>query len=78
MLLQTGTGKSHTMTGQAGEQAGIIPRSFAHIFEAVEGSSDTQWMVRASFLEIYNEEVCVQGAVCGKPLSQPDMQHAWF
>nr|AEG74528.1 kinesin-2 motor subunit FLA8 [Dunaliella salina] len=54
---QTGTGKSHTMTGQPGEQAGIIPRSFAHIFEGVEGSSDTQWMVRASFLEIYNEEV---------------------
>lgn len=54
---QTGTGKSHTMTGQPGEQAGIIPRSFHHIFEGVEGSSDTQWMVRASFLEIYNEEV---------------------
>lgn len=58
-MVQTGTGKSHTMNGQPGEQAGIIPRSFVHIFEGVEGSSDTQWMVRASFLEIYNEEVRV-------------------
>lgn len=54
---QTGTGKSHTMDGGPDEQQGIIPRAFVHIFETVEASSDTQWMVRASFLEIYNEEV---------------------
>jgi len=45
------------MDGGPDEQQGIIPRAFVHIFETVEASSDTQWMVRASFLEIYNEEV---------------------
>jgi len=55
---QTGTGKTHTMDGGASpELQGIIPRTFQHVFETVEGSSDAQWMVRASFLEIYNEEV---------------------
>jgi kinesin family protein 3/17 len=56
---QTGTGKTHTMDGGSGpEMQGIVPNSFDHIFETVNSSSDTkQWMVRASFLEIYNEEV---------------------
>jgi hypothetical protein len=56
---QTGTGKTHTMDGQpTPEGQGIIPNSFDHVFNDVEGSGDgVQWMVRASFLEIYNEEV---------------------
>ncbi|KAL6762472.1 kinesin-2 motor subunit FLA8 [Haematococcus lacustris] len=55
---QTGTGKTHTMAGaNTPELMGIIPRTFEHIFETVEASSGAQWMVRASFLEIYNEEV---------------------
>ena len=39
------------------ELQGLIPNSFEHIFQEVEASSDKQWMVRASYLEIYNEEV---------------------
>ncbi|GLI58618.1 hypothetical protein VaNZ11_000353 [Volvox africanus] len=55
---QTGTGKTHTMEGQpTPELQGIIPNCFDHIFEIVNGSSGRQWMVRASYLEIYNEEV---------------------
>lgn len=56
---QTGTGKTHTMEGYAAEpsQQGIIPQSFEHIFSAIEGSSNIQYLVRASFLEIYNEEI---------------------
>ncbi|EFJ51094.1 kinesin-like protein [Volvox carteri f. nagariensis] len=55
---QTGTGKTHTMEGQpTPELQGIIPNCFDHIFELVNGSSGRQWMVRASYLEIYNEEV---------------------
>ncbi|WIA12242.1 hypothetical protein OEZ85_012308 [Tetradesmus obliquus] len=56
---QTGTGKTHTMEGYAAEpsQQGIIPQSFIHIFSAIEGSSNIQYLVRASFLEIYNEEI---------------------
>jgi len=56
---QTGTGKTHTMDGYSSdpEQQGIIPNSFVHIFNAIEASSDVQYLVRASFLEIYNEEI---------------------
>ncbi|OWZ18615.1 Kinesin [Phytophthora megakarya] len=55
---QTGAGKSHTMEGY-GDQPGIIPNSFKHVFDKVELS--TVWnkriLVRASYLEIYNEEI---------------------
>ncbi|MEW5311561.1 MAG: hypothetical protein WDW38_003270 [Sanguina aurantia] len=56
---QTGTGKTHTMEGApTPELQGIIPNSFEHVFKSVDQSSaDKNWMVRASFLEIYNEEV---------------------
>ena len=57
---QTGTGKTHTMTGVVGEEElrGIMPRSFDDIFSHITNDSDqTQFLVRASYLEIYNEEV---------------------
>ncbi|PNH06269.1 Kinesin-II subunit [Tetrabaena socialis] len=56
---QTGTGKTHTMEGApTPELQGIIPNCFDHVFEIVNSSAGTkQWMVRASYLEIYNEEV---------------------
>lgn len=39
------------------ELRGVIPNSFNHIFEAIKGSSDVQYLIRCSYLEIYNEEV---------------------
>ncbi len=40
------------------DMRGIIPRSFQHIFDSInDRSSDANFLVRASFLEIYNEEV---------------------
>lgn len=39
------------------ELRGIIPNSFQHIFEHVSNASDVQFLVRASYLEIYNEEI---------------------
>lgn len=55
---QTGTGKTHTMEGApTPELQGIIPNSFSHVFEAIQGSANRQYLVRASFLEIYNEEI---------------------
>lgn len=38
-------------------QRGIIPRSFEHIFEAIAAASNTKYLVNASYLEIYNEEI---------------------
>jgi hypothetical protein len=36
---------------------GIIPNSFQHIFDHISSASDFQFLVRASYLEIYNEEI---------------------
>jgi kinesin family protein 3/17 len=36
---------------------GIIPNSFQHIFDYVAAAKDQQFLVRASYLEIYNEEL---------------------
>ena len=38
-------------------QRGIIPRAFDHIFEAVSVTKDKKFLVHASYLEIYNEQV---------------------
>lgn len=65
---QTGTGKTHTMEGGSGAgtsgsasglppEAGIIPRTFGQIFAAIDASQDQTFLVRASMLEIYNEEI---------------------
>lgn len=48
------------MTGVQGvhEQRGVIPRSFENIFQSIQSDSvKTQFLVRASYLEIYNEEI---------------------
>ncbi|XP_017825181.1 kinesin-like protein KIF3A isoform X5 [Callithrix jacchus] len=57
---QTGTGKTFTMEGVRAvpELRGIIPNSFAHIFGHIaKAEGDTRFLVRVSYLEIYNEEV---------------------
>eukprot|EP00392_Amoebophrya_sp_AT5.2_P003735 g3740.t1 len=58
---QTGTGKTFTMVGvlEVEELVGMIPRAFEHIFRHIDTSGDktTQFLVRASYLEIYNEEI---------------------
>lgn len=36
---------------------GIIPRTFDHIFRAIKGTPNVQFLVRVSFLELYNEEI---------------------
>ncbi|CAK4639919.1 unnamed protein product [Aphanomyces euteiches] len=56
---QTGAGKSHTMEGynDPPELRGIIPNSFKHIFDKIGSIEKSQFMVYASYLEIYNEEI---------------------
>lgn len=39
------------------ELKGIIPRSISWIFNAIKNYKDQQFLVQASFIEIYNEEV---------------------
>jgi len=57
---QTGCGKSFSMEGlmEPPELRGIIPSSFVHVFEEIEvASTELQYLVRCSYIEIYNEEV---------------------
>lgn len=55
---QTGTGKTHTMEGALeGEGRGIIPRAIQDIFHAIQTDTapSAKYLVRASYLQIYNE-----------------------
>ena len=56
---QTGTGKTYTMEGVRNEveNRGVIPNSFEHIFSHIAKSENQQYLVRASYLEIYMEDV---------------------
>nr|XP_027224336.1 kinesin-II 95 kDa subunit-like [Penaeus vannamei]XP_027224340.1 kinesin-II 95 kDa subunit-like [Penaeus vannamei] len=56
---QTGTGKTYTMEGirDDPEQRGVIPNSFEHIFNHIARSSNQQYLIRSSYLEIYQEEI---------------------
>ncbi|POS84971.1 hypothetical protein EPUL_004671 [Erysiphe pulchra] len=60
---QTGTGKTYTMSGDTTEKfnllsdnAGIIPRALHSLFKKLE-ISDSEWSVKCSFIELYNEEL---------------------
>ena len=55
---QTGTGKTYTMEGfDSNNQRGIIPRAIEQIFEHVSSNITPRkrFLVRASYLQIYNE-----------------------
>ncbi|XP_066968365.1 kinesin-like protein KIF3B isoform X1 [Macrobrachium rosenbergii] len=56
---QTGTGKTYTMEGirDDPDQRGVIPNSFEHIFDHIARSINQQYLIRASYLEIYQEEI---------------------
>lgn len=56
---QTGTGKTYTMEGVVDneEHKGIILHAFDHIFAHISTVKDREFLVRASFLQIYMEDV---------------------
>ncbi|KAG2374384.1 hypothetical protein C9374_010954 [Naegleria lovaniensis] len=58
---QTGTGKTFTMEGFSGkrELRGVIPRATEDIFDYIEtkGSSNINFLIRASYLQIYKEVI---------------------
>ena len=73
---QTGTGKTHTMTGPqawaeggesaaamaarwspASEEAGLLPRALARIFDALPPDAGGGWEAHAAYAQVYREEV---------------------
>jgi hypothetical protein len=57
---QTGCGKSYTMQGPADagpDGRGVTPNAFVHIFDAVKASTDVQYLIHCSYLEIYQEVI---------------------
>ncbi|RKP39116.1 P-loop containing nucleoside triphosphate hydrolase protein, partial [Dimargaris cristalligena] len=63
---QTSSGKTHTMYGIP-EEPGIIDLSIRRIFERIEQTPDREYLLRVSFLEIYNEVI--------KDLLNPENHH---
>jgi kinesin family protein 5 len=58
---QTGSGKTHTMQGALDdpEEEGIIPRMIRYVFNHIftQSSSDVEFTVKVSMLEIYMEKI---------------------
>lgn len=56
---QTGCGKTYTMMGNPKNEnlKGIIPRTFSQIMSIINQNPDKEFLVRVSFLEIYNENI---------------------
>lgn len=56
---QTGCGKTFIMMGVQDDEMlrGIIPRTFSQIITMVDTDDSKKYLIRCSFLEIYNEEI---------------------
>ncbi|CAK9797030.1 Centromere-associated protein E [Anthophora plagiata] len=53
---QTSSGKTYTMMGTA-EEPGIIPLTIQYMFDAITNTMGREFLLRVSYLEIYNEKV---------------------
>ena len=56
---QTSSGKTYTMQGEMEEQSkqGIIPRMISHVFKHIYKHEDTDFMIKVSMIEIYQEKI---------------------
>ncbi|KDD72360.1 kinesin, partial [Helicosporidium sp. ATCC 50920] len=53
---QTSSGKTHTMMGTA-EDPGLVPRAVRELFSLIAQARRREFLLRASYMEIYNEEI---------------------
>ncbi|KAF0895747.1 hypothetical protein E2562_014356 [Oryza meyeriana var. granulata] len=53
---QTSSGKTFTMNG-SGDQPGIIPLAVRDVFDTAREAADREFLIRVSYMEIYNEEI---------------------
>lgn len=68
---QTGSGKTHTMSG-TDDEVGVIPLAVSGVFEAIEQNPSRHYLLRVSYLEIYNETLRDILNFSKKPLSDQD------
>lgn len=53
---QTASGKTFTLTGSP-SSPGIIPLSISDLFSGIRSTPDREFLLRASYLELYNETI---------------------
>lgn len=53
---QTGSGKTHSMMGTPGDP-GVIRGSIHSVFSYIEAHEDHEFVLRVSYIEVYNEEL---------------------
>lgn len=53
---QTSSGKTHTMLG-SDEDPGVTPRAIEHVLRHAAASKTRKFMIRASYVEIYNDKI---------------------
>mmetsp|Transcript_4990 Transcript_4990/g.15894 ORF Transcript_4990/g.15894 Transcript_4990/m.15894 type:complete len:803 (+) Transcript_4990:124-2532(+) len=53
---QTSTGKTYTMQGTS-EFPGVIPRAVHDVFAYISRTSDREFLLRVSYMEVYNESI---------------------
>ncbi|WRT66744.1 uncharacterized protein IL334_003707 [Kwoniella shivajii] len=53
---QTASGKTHTLSGSSMEP-GIIPLAISDLFAQIRSTPDREFLLRASYLELYNETI---------------------
>eukprot|EP00164_Ancoracysta_twista_P005292 GFYU01007244.1.p1 GENE.GFYU01007244.1~~GFYU01007244.1.p1 ORF type:complete len:635 (-),score=92.00 GFYU01007244.1:232-2136(-) len=53
---QTASGKTHTILGDK-NRPGLLPRAIDGIFENIKDTRDREYLLRMSYVEIYNESV---------------------
>ncbi|KAG9325109.1 hypothetical protein KVV02_006771 [Mortierella alpina] len=53
---QTSSGKTYTMSGTE-KQPGITPRAVEDVFKYIRENSEREFLLRVSYLEIYNESI---------------------
>ena len=56
---QTGSGKTYTMQGEIGSESsmGLIPRMISHVFNFIHEQDSTEFMIKVSMIEIYQEKI---------------------
>ncbi|GIL68311.1 hypothetical protein Vafri_21594 [Volvox africanus] len=53
---QTSSGKTHTMRGSH-DSPGIIPLAVSEAFSLIEANESREYLIRVSYMEIYNEDI---------------------